>query len=498
MGGGADSKAATLNLAGRIEASTDAVLKGKNDIEAVLGGTINNPTFSQIISQINNLNQENLDGRNSVGQAIMQKDDSVVVPTDPSFAQLVTGVSQIKSGAKIDFAYNSVPQFEELTTGSAVPITENPIIYHFRYNKVDKKIYYFRPANTSTPSIPLLIFDKTSNAWSSQTIVLTGSRMYTADNYVVEVDRNGDLIIYLQDCEDWWKVDHTTLTSTKIKNIGYPDPQNDEINSYSLNWDDFVVVAKGLDAGSAWATKINITTGVTTSLNTLRSGLGIHWVAANVKNDITYFVTTTGNTTGIWYRQFIYNESTNTITNCGYFNPNYIITEKNSNCVYLGNGKSMFFGSIFGSPSSNREVATYLFDAFTREMLTIPPRFLYDLKRVGTSMYTKPVCYDSDEEKLYVVNYDSTTSSNKFWGRAKTDFYNMPSSNSDIYNFPLDFTPILRMGLKVYLTLNTPCYQWTGDPGNYQVLRSERFEVTGRIVLKANFTNFSGTIEITQ
>lgn len=123
-------------------------MQGKKSIQDALGDLTVNPTFaylsSRITSTINSLEQDSLDGRNSVRTAIVTKDEKVIIPNNPSFQDLVTGVGQIDTGViEIEFSNVRTLVNNELEDLGEDGNVYNHYLQYYCYSYYDGFIYLF-------------------------------------------------------------------------------------------------------------------------------------------------------------------------------------------------------------------------------------------------------------------------------------------------------------------------------------------------------------------
>lgn len=168
--------------------------------------------------------------------------------------------------------------------------------------------------------------------------------------------------------------------------------------------------------------------------------------------------------------------------------------------IYINNGVGGCFDAGFGKlvyPNTLSNLCT-VWDSITRTSIALPNVTLSQKTLQGSDpKMIVPVAYDYIEGYLY---FYYCWGSNQKFKRLKTGLNNFAVAEDAEFNFVIDFGFLLKIGLRVYLTITTEnCYRKIESSDNYQeLITNQRLEINEYLILKAPSTSLSGTLEITQ
>lgn len=495
MGGGDSvTPRAGGTLAERINGSADAVLAGKQSIQQALGDSTVNPTFAYLTGLINNLNQVNLDGRNSVRVAIINKDNKVTIPVNPTYDQLVTGVNSINANQiDIDFTMTNVGTVRQLS--STVPFNVSTAtdsgkytkqVFYWKYDQINKCIWYVGNFGFYRYNISL-------DTWTKITTSSLSSSEFNLTNITFGVGTDGNLylVTYASGSTTFaysWKLNTTTLAFTALPNVPLAQPSSGyraNFCAYSLFWKDEINFM-GYDSHN-YMKKYKISTNTWSTFG-VNFADGIALTLGNfLANQSALFISlTSGSNDGT--HCYIIDETTATSTKVSQSDTqleNFRFQDHNAG--YLGRGKFSING-----------YSIYDCNLYTIGTKGTGLKISSDGESNGSYDWY-PITYDWDKGNLYFVrSYRGGTNQGKF-GVFSTDIENWKSTNDLMYNYTFDPLPLIQAGLKVFLTIKSSCNMLTtGGSSDYTSITNQRIQLTVPAYLKFSGTTLQGKLEITQ
>lgn len=438
-------------MAGRIENVTNSILESKKSIQEALGIDVTSLTFLQIREEIVNLNQENLNGRDSIKNAIISKDNKVTIPANPNYEQLVTGINSININS-ID--YNFTLQLRDILNISLPYNTSfSSTAKEWRFNKKNKNIYHF------SNGAKCIFLNKETNTFSTLPLNFN----YTV-TYEIGIDGN----IYYQTYYSTNSIyQYNLLTNTESKIITftekiYDNTSNDRATmSYALQWSNCINYAFNTSSSNIVFKKLNYLTKTATDFGNLLNGKFNSSMGYNF--GFNYSDTLSALVGSVDKGCYNFNESSITLTNVSF-------------SIYAGNeylGGNAGYGRGFYYKNT---IVNFVFED------------LYSLPIEYFDKYGEIVCYDVYDNITYFYNKN-----NKNFSAIKIDFNN-PYNSSD---FILDFSVFVKMGFEVYLTIkSSSIYMRSEDNSSKILMTNKRLKVTSKLFLIGNFSSITGRIEI--
>lgn len=421
----------------------------------------------------------------------MTKDDSVVVPVDPTFPELVTGVGEINANKiKFTFPATNVRLYEPLSYSSLSNADVNSGKF-YRYNRIDKSINLFYRGNNTCYR-----FDKELGTWSTfryldssytsgGSEVGTDGNIYSFGSYNLGTGPYNSII---------FKYDLATQTISIVVTVETETLYNlDATLMYNLRYQSFVSVYYFIGSyNTKKCKKINYLTKSVSdvpvwniSSTSGTSGVGNATIANYSNMSCMIYGTVSGSThsQGIQYR----NESNGALTTLNNY-PDYIASQP-------GTGFDAGYGKIVYNRFSNIGDGITIFNPIAKFTRTVPQNLIKNFGGLSGGN-SAPVCYDTDDHYLYWAYYSG---SGRTFGRIKTDLVSFPGGDDAEFNYVLDLNFILSVGLKVFVTISTGgCYMKTENGSYQQLITNQRVELKSAILLKAPSYVLQGLIEITQ